>query len=55
MTDLEKKMFLNSELLKVMLSSQSGGKQFGLCLANMCRDNLKLSQKVSKVFIKSIN
>jgi hypothetical protein len=55
LSDIEKKMFLNAELLKVMLSSQSGGKQFGECLANMCRDNLKLSQKVSKVFIKSIN
>ncbi len=52
---MEKKIFLNSELLKVMLSSSSGGKQFGECLANMCRDNLKLSKKVSKVFIKSIN
>jgi|LauGreDrversion4_2_1035121.scaffolds.fasta_scaffold35453_3 hypothetical protein len=55
LSDIEKKMFLNGDLLKVMLSSQSGGKQFGECLANMCRDNLKLSQKVSKVFIKSIN
>ena len=55
LTDLEKKIFLNGELLKVMLSSSSGGKQFGECLANMCRDNLKLSKKVSKVFIKSIN
>ena len=55
LSDLEKKIFLNGELLKVMLSSSSGGKQFGECLANMCRDNLKLSKKVSKVFIKSIN
>jgi hypothetical protein len=44
LTDLEKKIFLNGELLKVMLSSSSGGKQFGECLANMCRDNLKLSK-----------
>lgn len=55
LSDIEKKMFLNAELLKVMLSSQTGGKQFGQCLANMCRDNLKMSQKVSKVFIKAIN
>jgi hypothetical protein len=55
LSELEKKIFLNGELLKVMLSSSSGGKQFGECLANMCRDNLKLSKKVSKVFIKSIN
>ena len=55
LSEIEKKMFLNAELLKVMLSSSSGGKQFGECLANMCRENLKLSRKVSKVFIKAIN
>lgn len=55
LTDIEKKMFLNAELLKVMMSSQTGGKQFGQCLANMCRENVKMSQKVSKVFIKAIN
>lgn len=55
LTDLEKKMLLHSDLLKVMLGSAQGGKQFGRCLANMCRDNVKLSKKVSKVFIKAIN
>lgn len=55
LSDMEKKIFLNNELLKTMLSSSTGGKQFGQCLANMCKDNLKLSKKVSKVFIKSIN
>ena len=55
LSDVEKKMFLNADLLKVMLSSNTGGKQFGECLANMCRDNEKMSQKVSKVFIKAIN
>jgi hypothetical protein len=55
LTEMEKKIFLNNELLKTMLSSSTAGKQFGQCLANMCRDNLKLSKKVSKVFIKSIN
>jgi hypothetical protein len=43
LTDLEKKMFLDAELLKILLSNQSGGKQFGQCLANMCQDNTKLS------------
>ena len=55
LTDLEKKMFLHAELLKVLLvSNKAGGKQFGECLANMCKDNMKLSIKVSKIFIKAI-
>lgn len=55
LTDMEKKMFLHAELLKVLLvSSKSSGKQFGQCLANMCKNNMKLSMKVSKIFIKSI-
>jgi len=55
LTDLEKKMFLHHDLLKVMLGASTGSNQFGYCLANMCKDNLKMSQKVSKVFIKAIN
>jgi hypothetical protein len=43
LSDVEKKMFLNADLLKVMLSSNTGGKRFGECLANMCRDNEKMS------------
>lgn len=38
-----------------MLGQNTGSKQFGMCLANMCRDNLKYSKKVSKIFIKVIN
>lgn len=52
--ELEKKMFLHNDMLKVMLGSNSGSKEFGECLANMCQDNFKLSQKVSKVFLKAI-
>lgn len=55
LSDVEKKMLLHQDLLKVMLGSASGSKQFGHCLANMCKDNLKLTKKVSKVFIKAIN
>jgi hypothetical protein len=55
LNDLEKKMFLHADLLKVMLSQQGTGKAFGECLANMCRDNSKMSQKVAKIFIKTIN
>ena len=55
LSDMEKKMLLHNDLLKVMLGSSQGSKQFGQCLANMCKDNVKLSKKVSKVFIKSIN
>lgn len=38
-----------------MLGSSQGSKQFGKCLANMCKENVKLSKKVAKVFIRSIN
>lgn len=55
LTELEQKMFLHNELLKIMLGSSQGSKQFGVCLANMCKDNIKMSKKVSKVFIKAIN
>ena len=48
-------MFLHADLLKVMLSSSVAVKQFGQCLANMCRDNAKISMKVSKVFVKAIS
>jgi len=43
LNESEKKMFLHADLLKVMLSSQVAIKQFGQCLANMCKDNLKMS------------
>lgn len=55
LNDLEKKLFLHADLLKVMLGSNAGGKQFGNCLASMCRDNVKMSRKVAKVFLKSIS
>jgi hypothetical protein len=48
-------MFLHQDFLKVMLGSGASAKQFGHCLGNMCKDNLVLSRKVSKVFIKAIN
>lgn len=54
LTEVEKQMFLHHDLLKVMLGSP-GSKQFGHCLASMCKENPKMSQKVSKVFIKAIN
>lgn len=37
-----------------MLGSATVSKQFGQCLANMCKDNAKLSKKVTKVFLRSI-
>ncbi len=55
LSEVEQRMLLHQDLLKVMLGSSTGSKPFGLCLANMCRDNVKISQKVSKVFIKAIN
>jgi hypothetical protein len=55
LNDLEKKMFLHIDLLKVMLGGNGSSKQFGQCLANMCKGNEKLSRKVSKVFIKAFN
>lgn len=55
LNDMEKKLFLHQDLLKVMLGASQGSKQFGECLANMCRDNVQLSKKVSKVFVRAIN
>jgi len=54
MTEVEKQMILHQDLLKTMLGSATGSKQFGQCLANMCKDNVKLSRKVTKVFLRSI-
>jgi len=55
LSNTEKKMFLHQDFLKIMLGSCASAKQFGLCLGNMCKDNLQLTRKVSKVFIKAIN
>lgn len=54
MSEVEKQMILHHDLLKTMLGSATASKQFGQCLANMCKDNAKLSKKVSKVFLRSI-
>jgi len=40
LTDIEKKMFLHEDFLKVMLGAGASAKQFGVCLANMCKGNL---------------
>jgi hypothetical protein len=40
LSEQEKKLVLHQELLKIMLGAASGAKQFGVCLANMCRNNL---------------
>jgi hypothetical protein len=37
-----------------MLGSATASKSFGVCLANMCKDNEILSKKVAKVFLTSI-
>jgi len=54
MTAIEKEMLLHQDLLKTMLGSATGSKQFGQCAANMCRDDAKLTKKVAKVFLSSI-
>jgi hypothetical protein len=54
MSDTEKQMVLHPDLLKTMLGSATASKQFGACLANMCRDDTRLSRKVSKVFLRAI-
>ena len=55
LTAAEKRMLLRPDLLKTMLGSATASKAFGLCLANMCKDDLKLSRKVSKVFLRALN
>lgn len=54
MTDIEKEMILHQDLLKTLLGSATASKQFGQCVANMCKDNAKLTKKVAKVFLSSI-
>lgn len=54
MTAVEKQMLLHPDLLKTMLGSATASKPFGQCLANMCRDDAKLTRKVSKVFLRAI-
>ncbi len=55
MTETEKQMLLHEDLLRVMLgSSAQGSKQFGACLAQMCKDDAKLSRKICKILLKSI-
>ena len=55
LSDVEKRMFLHQDFLKIMLGAGASAKQFGRCLGNMCRENLQLTRKVAKVFIKAIN
>ena len=54
MTNQEKAMLLHPDLLKTMLGSATASKPFGQCVANMCKDDEKLTRKVSKVFLRSI-
>jgi hypothetical protein len=55
LSDSEKKMLLHQDLLNVILGASQGSKQFGQCLANMCKEDFKLSRKVAKVFVKAVN
>ena len=52
--DIEREMLTHQWLLKAMLGSPSASKAFGQCLARMCKDDLKLSRKIAKVFLRSI-
>lgn len=54
MSDLEKQMILHHDLLKTMLGSATASKEFGQCVANMCKGDAKLTKKVTKVFLSSI-
>jgi hypothetical protein len=44
---------MHPHLLKTILGSNAS-KQFGQILAETCKDNYKLSKKISKVFLRSI-
>lgn len=49
-------MFLHQDFLKIMLgANHQSAKQFGECLAKMCRGEWALSRKVSKVFVRAVN
>ena len=47
-------MLLSPTLLKNVLSSSSAD-SFANLLAEMCRSNMKLSKKVSKVFLHAVS
>jgi hypothetical protein len=54
LSDQEKNMLLHPHLLKNVLSSSSAD-SFANLLADMCKDNYRLSKKVSKVFLHAIS
>ena len=59
LSELERQMLLHQSLLKTLLGSGAGSgkvvKKVGQCLALLCKDDVKLSMKVAKVFLRTID
>jgi hypothetical protein len=59
LSEIERQMLLHQSLLKTLLGSGSGNgkvvKKVGQCLALLCKDDMKLSSKVAKVFLRTID
>ena len=54
MTEVAGKMIQHNDILGKMMDPASGA-NLGEQLASMCRNNLKMTKKLAKVFIKAIN
>lgn len=52
-------MLLHQSLLKTLLGSSTGNgkvvKKVGQCMALLCKDDMKLTKKVAKVFLRTID
>lgn len=53
--DIEKKLLLQPDFLKIMLGQNQGSKHFGKSMAGVCKGNFSQSKKVAKIFIRLIN
>ena len=47
-------MLLDPILLKIFFGSEFSSKHFGKSVANLCKDNMKLSRKIAKVFLRTL-
>ena len=39
----------------MMEGAQGNNKDFGQVLVSMCRDNMKMTKKLAKIFVKELN
>lgn len=54
LTDLEKSMLTNKEMIKIVLTSGVHPKLFGEFLGSICRNDTHKSRKICKIFLRQI-